>query len=260
MEGKNKVRRYKNLVKNFSNWPSYLMFKMLGHQSSFNFQLKNSFSIQVPRNMLGTFRECFFDEIYTKKFPAQALHFQAPTVIDVGANVGYFSLFMFHLYPKAKVYSFEPMPFNYKVLKDYHDSYSAFHWETFPQAISNNNQPITLHASSLDSYTTMASIFEQPTSNKTIQIECSTIPQLLDSHNLKAIDILKLDCEGAEYSILYSLPEEILKNTKVLMIETHKGTQPAENTMAMKSYLEKHGFSLHCLDAGKEGYIWAWMP
>ena len=92
MPAKNKIRRYSNLIKNFSNWPQYLAFKV-SNQPSFDFQLKDSFSVSVPRHMLSTFRECFFDQIYIKELPPSALKNDKPVIVDIGANAGFFSLF-----------------------------------------------------------------------------------------------------------------------------------------------------------------------
>lgn len=258
MKSKNKARRYQNLVKQFSNWPQYLWFKTTSYPGSFDFRLRNSFSVRVPRQMLSAFRECFFDQIYLKYFPAPVLDLSAPVVVDIGANAGFFSLFMFYRYPNARVYSFEPMPFNYQLLKGYQTTYSSFDWHTDARAVSDTNQSIALHASKLDGYTTMASVFDSAGDAQRIEVESVTLPQIKEAYGLDRIDVLKLDCEGSEYSILYSLPPKLLTSVKVLVIETHQGSRPQENLPALKAYLEQNGFLLRYLDEGKSGYLWAW--
>jgi hypothetical protein len=42
---------------------------------------------------------------------------ETDTVVDVGANRGYFSCFAAHKAEKGKVFSFEPMPENFTILK-----------------------------------------------------------------------------------------------------------------------------------------------
>lgn len=51
-------------------------------------------------------------EIHILKLASQGGGF-----IDIGANVGYFSLMVAHKYPQQKVYSFEPNPNNLKLIK-----------------------------------------------------------------------------------------------------------------------------------------------
>lgn len=260
MPAKNKFRRYTNLLRDFSNWPQYLGFKAFGRKDFFDFQLRDSFTIRVPRQMLSPFRECFFDQIYLKHLPREVLALDRPVIVDIGANAGFFSLFMFSRYRNVTVYSFEPMPFNFQVLNEYHAAYPSFDWHIHQQAVSNSKEPIILHATYLDAFTTMATVFDAPGNRQQIEVEATSLSDIISENAINRIDILKLDCEGAEYSILYALPPELLKKVRTLMIETHQGSGNDENLDALTSFLEQHGFALHVLAEEKSGYIWAWMP
>ena len=255
MPAKNKVRRYTNLLRDFSNWPQYLWFKAFGRMDFFDFRLRDSFTIRVPRQMLSPFRECFFDQVYLKRFPREVLALSQPVIVDIGANAGFFSLFMFSRYPKASIYAYEPMPFNYQALADYQTTYPSLNWHIHQQAVSHSDEAITLHATYLDAFTTMATVFEAPGDRQQIEVEATTLSDIMSEHALSHIDILKLDCEGAEYGILYALPKEKLRNIRAMMIETHQGSQTNENTRALTSYLEQNGFSLHYLAEEYTGYI-----
>lgn len=260
MHAKNKVRRYYNLIRKFSNWRQYLLFKIFSRKDSFNFQLRNSFCIDVPKQFLSAFKESFFDEIYSRKLPDTILENKEKEIIvvDIGANVGYFSLFMFSQFPKARIYAFEPMPYNYKLLDQCRKKYHHFRLHTANKAISDTNSTIVLHASKIDGYTTMASIFHRSTNDKIINVEAMTLENVMKKYNLNQIDFLKLDCEGAEYSILYSIPKAVLEKVSVITVETHKGMKADENTFSLKRYLEQNKFKLEYLDEGRTGYIWAW--
>lgn len=209
--------------------------------------------------MLSPFRECFFDQIYFKYIPPPLLSLNAPTVIDVGANVGYFSLFALYRYPKARVFSFEPMPFNYRRLQEYQALYPDFDWHVEPKAVTDHAQTLTLHTSTVEGYTTMAGVFAQPSRSERIEVEAVSLPQVLTTHSIDQVDILKLDCEGSEYAIVYSLPPEVLARTRVLIIETHRGEKEHETTEALATYLQQHDFRMHVLSDGGLGYIWAWQ-
>nr|WKN35259.1 FkbM family methyltransferase [Tunicatimonas sp. TK19036] len=257
---KDKVRRYSNLTKNITNWASYLWFKAVSSDDSFNFQLRNSFSVNVPRQMLSSFKESFFDEIYLKHIPDEHLPDTKENllVVDIGANVGYFSLFMFYYFPNAKVLAFEPMPFNYSKLQKYQNQYPAFDFTIYPKAVSHQEGELSLNASTLDEYTTMASIFEHDSRNQQITVETITLQDQLEAAGYQQVDFLKLDCEGSEYAILYNLPQSLLQQIKIMSIETHQGTQPDENLESLEQFLRTNGFATHSLSEGKIGYIWAW--
>ena len=59
------------------------------------------------------FSEIFKDRCYTRRLPPLP---PQPCVIDAGANIGMFSLFVSAVRPHATVYAFEPIPDVYAVL------------------------------------------------------------------------------------------------------------------------------------------------
>ncbi len=130
MQPKNKVTRYYNLIKKFSNWPAYLLFKAKSTPDTFTFVLRNSVQsdslrIKVSRSMLPAFKESFFNDIYFRKLPSYIIDKPNPVVVDIGANVGYFSLYMLSRFPRARVFAFEPMPFNFQQLQRYQKTYPS---------------------------------------------------------------------------------------------------------------------------------------
>ena len=50
-----------------------------------------------------------------------------------------------------------------------------------------------------------------------------TIPEILDGNGPKRCDLLKMDCEGAEYDILYHCPSEVLTRIDRIALEVHGG-------------------------------------
>ncbi|MFP4293072.1 MAG: FkbM family methyltransferase [Cyclobacteriaceae bacterium] len=255
---KNKVERYRNLVQHVSNWPSYLLFKMLGNQPNFRFQLRDSFEVSVSRKMLPSFKESFFDNIYLRALPEQFLQKKNPIIVDVGANAGFFSLNMFYHFPKAKILAFEPVPYNFNILKDYQQTYPDFNFHIFQEAVSGEDTTLKLNLSKLDGYTTMASIFESESRGYQIEVPARSLETVLNRQKLAHIDLLKLDCEGAEYQILYHASDDVLSRISNMSIETHEGKEKSESLSALKDFLEKKGFITEALEEGKYSYLWAW--
>ncbi len=255
---KHKIHRYRTLISDFKNWPQFMLFKS-GSGSSFRFKMRNGFEIDVPRQMLPPFKESFFDGVYLEGFPAEATIGDTPVVVDVGANVGYFSLYMLSKFPNARIFGFEPMPFNYAQLKKYQETYPDFDWQNFNQAVADHSDGLTLHSSTLDTFSTMAGVFESDGRGERIDVETLTIDRMMEINTLDSIDLLKLDCEGSEYSILYSMEDEVLKKIKFMSIESHKGSGPKDNHTALVSFLREKGWQLTEQNhEGDYGYIWAW--
>jgi FkbM family methyltransferase len=253
-----KVRRYRSLIGSFKNWRKFLVFKS-SKKPEFNFMMRNGFHINVKRQMLPPFKESFFDNIYFDGFPPEKSLTDAPVVIDIGANVGFFSLNIFSKYPQAKVIAFEPMPFNYAQLLDYHQEYKDFNWVIENKAIADHSDGITLYTSTVDGFSTMAGVFKQGGQANQINVETITLNEVIDANMLHKIDLLKLDCEGSEYAIIYALPDEYLFRISLLSIETHYGNDDNENHKALVAHLKMKGMNLKDkVNKGGTGYIWCW--
>lgn len=257
---KNKVTRYRNLIRHVQNWPDYLLFKSLGHRKNFLFQLRDSFSLNVDRRMLPSFKESFFDNIYLRAFSEKLLQKTNPVIVDVGANVGFFSINMFYYFPQAKVLAYEPVPYNFQILQAYQNAFPNFNLQVYQEAVGGEDTTLKLNLSKLDGYTTMASIFESDSRGYQIEVPAYSLETLFKRQKLNGIDLLKLDCEGAEYQILYNAPDHILSKISKMSIETHKGKDRTESLMALRIFLGSKGFVTEALEEGKYSYLWAWKP
>lgn len=63
----------------------------------------------------------------------------------------------------------------------------------------------------------------------------------MQKKNIKKIDLLKMDCEGAEYEIITSLNVKDLSKIKRIVMEAHQGPD-SKNHIWMKNYLEKKDY------------------
>lgn len=253
-----KIKRYKGLVTEISNWPQFLFFKA-NNKSSFTFKLRNENTIKVPKNMLPPFKEIFFDQVYLKHIPQAILKKEKLSVIDIGANVGYFSIFMLYNFPGSRVYSFEPMPFNFNKIQHYKAENNLSGLTAYNKAVSGTNGTLSLNHAGNDAFSTMASVYESTGRNNKIEVEAVTLESIFHDHKLDRLDFMKLDCEGSEYAILYSAPETLLSSISAMSIETHAGPGGNENNASLAAFLKSKGFKVIAADEGKAGYIWAWQ-
>lgn len=252
-----KIYRYTCLIRDFKNWLPFLAFKS-SKSKSFKFEMRNGFKIEVTRSMLPPFKESFFDGVYLKHFPKGSLP-TSPLIIDVGANVGFFSLAMYAKFPQAKIIAFEPMPFNYRQLEQYKNVYEDFDWKIENKAIADDNNGLTLYSSNVDGFSTMAGVFASEKRGESIEVLTLTLAEVIKEHALQNIDLLKLDCEGSEYAILYGLSDENFKKISLLSIESHPGSSTKQHHGALVSFLKTKSYQTEDqLNADGTGYIWAW--
>jgi len=143
------------------------------------------------------------------------------TVMDAGAYTGLSALYFAHRFPSATIVAIEPCPSNFAVLAQNVSGYerikpvcAALWSECGSAAICDRN---TGHwGFALQAVSRMPPMGE---------VECLTIPRIMDVFGLRAIDILKLDIEGAEREVLGSSAGWIDK-VRVLVAELHDRITP----------------------------------
>ncbi len=249
------MKRYYHLFKSFKNWWLYLAYKYgLANVETLIFETRSGVIVEVPERLLHTFKEIFMDECYLagleRDIPSNS------TIIDIGANAGYFTLFAAATCPHAKIFSFEPVPVNYAQLKRHHDLNSTREIKCFPQAVAGHTGIINLTFDPNDSFTTSATILPSgKEAGESLAVYCVTLQQLMDENNIGKCELLKMDCEGAEYDILYNCPPEYLQRIDQLALEVHSGQRENQNIDALESFFRQQGFFTRRRPVGM---LWAW--
>ena len=239
------MSRVLGMMKNVGNWPAYLLHKWgVSKQHPFIIKAANGVTLEAPDRMLQTAKEVFFAEDY--RFDAMQpdilLQTDAPIVIDVGANVGYLSGFVFTRFPKAKVVSVEPMPKNLELLKRNRDRNPSFDWQLYEGVVSDSDTQVEIQFDDSDSFTTSASLVGLDKGPNSIKVNSLSLASLMSQFSIDVIHVLKLDCEGSEYDILYSLDDEQLKVIMFVTMETHEVDKDDKNMEAVIDWLKAKGF------------------
>lgn len=255
-----KLNRYEGLFKEIENWPEYLLYKLKNNGKGFTFKLRSSYSITVPKQAFPPFKEIFFDRVYLNNIQEKLKLHENPTILDIGANVGYFSLYMLFHYPKARVYAFEPMPNNYAKILEYKEHYRFSGLHAINKAVTDDNAGITINYSDKDTFTTVASVYSHSSNAKQLEVESVNLETVLNHYKIDKVDFLKMDCEGSEFAILYAASPSVLKRIKAMAVETHQGDKKDENLAALAAFLQKNGFSIKISkEKGETDYVWAWQ-
>ncbi len=256
-----KLSRYGGLVRVIRNWPAYLVWKASGRSESFEFDIRGLGRLAVKGKAVGPFRENFLDDVYHSGVPRRLSEAfgHAPVVLDVGANVGYFALATFRLYPGAKVISFEPHPFCLEVLDATRAQFGQFNWHIDRTALSDHGGTGQLNTNLVDDFTSISSIGPDARNTSAVPIELQTLGEALQKHRLERVNLVKFDCEGGEYPTLYGATAADLAKIDVLCIETHKNPAPRYNHEDLNDYLRGHGFvTNHGTESRDADLLYAW--
>ena len=246
-------RRYQRLVGGVRNWPQFLAYKsgLLG-QKTLVLRTRTGLSFEIPWALKFAFKDIFLHEAYTRPFIMDQLP-SAPVVMDIGANAGFFSLYALHRRPSARVFSFEPLSANFQLLKRNRERNPQADWRVFQWAVSGENGTAQLYSACGNNPSTDASIrpeYERSGGDGIYSetVEVRTLENIFASQSIGRCDWLKIDCEGAEYGILYPAPAEILRRISFISMEADHLDDQTRNGAALADFLDSHGFDIYFAD------------
>jgi FkbM family methyltransferase len=249
------MKRHYHLFKTFKNWWLYLAYKYgFVDVKILIFETRKGVIVEVPIRLLHTFKEIFMDECYLAGLERNIS--PDSTIIDIGANAGYFTLFAASTFPQAKLFSFEPVPVNYAQLKHHRDLNDTCKISCFPLAVAGHSGEINLNFDTTDSFTTSATIFaSKENKGDSLSVPCETLKEIMDKNAIEKCDLLKMDCEGAEYDILYNCPPDYLRRIDQITMEVHRGEKENQNIEALEAFFRQKGFITRRKPVGM---LWAW--
>lgn len=153
------------------------------------------------------------------------------TVLDIGANQGIYALYAANL--GATVYCFEPCSANFKILSEnVISSPYADQINLRQAAITKACGQATLHIPLTQNFvstglpTLSESIVRQITDKSSTQVVYEDVDGVSLAEAVseipQSIDLLKMDCEGAEFEALNAIGlENLAKGVKAIILETH---------------------------------------
>ena len=130
------------------------------------------------------------------------VHSERPIVFDVGANIGDWSKGFLAAAPQARLYMLEPSPGCQRRIQALNLSNATL----IPCAVGDRAGKASLHFSSdIDgsaSLHTRGDSYFQNRDYQTVEVEVTTIDQLLAQHQIDFVDFMKMDIEGHELAAL----------------------------------------------------------
>ncbi len=162
----------------------------------------NGHTIRLPTRYFKYFPESYEAENF--KF-LHASCKPGAVIIDIGAHIGLFSVIAAQVAGKAgKVYAFEPAPATFALLQKTvvinHDEQVI---ETFQKAVGKENGKIIFFVSDgqADNSNSLVN-YKNDRPMHGIDVAVTTIDNFVQEKNIRKLDFIKIDVEGAEYDTL----------------------------------------------------------
>ena len=187
--------------------------------------------------------EVFIDHAYS---PPGYEICESDTIIDVGANIGSFTIFAARRAKQGRVIAFEPTRQSFSLLQGNISKNRLKHVSTERAALTDRAGPVTLHLSGLGSgHHSLNPAFAGP-SRSSEDVSGLTLADAFAKHDIKTCNCLKLDCEGAEFPILESLSPNLAARIERIALEYHtRPTAPKrEQSDALARRLLDLGFTI----------------
>lgn len=213
-----KIKECVKAIYLFKNWLS-ITKSIFENTSPLLVEFTNGIIIEAPPNSLLLH---LIDEIWLRKvYTPFAFEISSNDLIfDIGANIGVFSIYA-ALRTQNKVYAFEPFPANYNLLKQNSINNGLDNISPFSCAVSESSNTVKLYVTQSSSGNLL---FDHNINGKIenyIKVESITLKKAMEINDIESIDFLKMDCEGAEFGIFQTTPQEYIRRINKIAIEFH---------------------------------------
>lgn len=173
-------------------------------------------------------------------------------VVDIGANIGYYSLIAAKLVGSSgRVYAFEPVPSNYELLIESIRVNGYSHVTALQKAVSNKNGKIKLFLDKASPVHPSLSEYNVLEEGGSVEVETITMDDFFENFvGENRVDFIKMDTQGAEGLIIEGA-ERILRNNNLKIVMefwphglSNLGTDPVK----LLQKLQNHGFKMKLVD------------
>jgi len=159
------------------------------------------------------------------------------TVIDIGANLGVYSLLLArHVGPKGRVFAYEPGSETRAFLERSRDINRLTNLDVLPFALSDRKQEAFL----VFGYTSEENRLGSSGRGETVQV--TSLDNEDDVHEWISPDFLKIDAEGEEEKIVAGAREFLRKHSPLVMFEFMVGDKANEK---LRSVFQEAGYDIY---------------
>lgn len=142
------------------------------------------------------------------------------SIIDIGANVGWYSLHFAAMLNVENVYSFEPIPETYKKLQKNISINNLKNIKSYPIALSEKKQKLPFYYSPMQTGASSSKNILENEDAIQLELESITLDEFVKNNNIEQIDFIKCDVEGAELFVFQGALNSIKKFKPIIFTET----------------------------------------
>lgn len=173
----------------------------------------------------------------------------AECFIDIGANVGYFSLLACAVNSKARVLSVEPLPHNIEKLQKNRELNHFSKMEILDVCISDHEGTTEFVIPPGDECGWGRIAYKEMFDGHRIQRTVDTVDRIVARLKIQKVNVIKIDVEGFEFKALLGMEQTLLAHKPVICIELNEPCLQDLNTSGNEifQWLIARDYSLYSL-------------
>jgi len=248
-----KFKIFLKAIKILRNWWLYpIIYLKLIKKSTVIFETRNGIKIMLrtdSTDLMALTHVWLIGEYSKNDFQIK----KTDTVIDVGAHIGLFSLYASQKCTEGKIFAFEPIKENYKILESNKKLNNLSNIQSENCAISESTTKITLYQNN-----DQAGHSKFVKTDNPIEVTSKSLNNFFKEKKIEYVNLLKLDCEGSEYEIIDSLEDEYFKNIEKMIIEYHLADSNPELLERLENKLKNQSYKISIEPLFKDiGFLYA---
>jgi len=223
------------LLSGVRNWPAVLPILRPGAEGILQLHDGTQFSIRTPMD-IWIIKETCLDKDYERM---GVVIRDGWIIIDIGAGLGDFTVSVARSHPASTVYAYEPFANSFELLQNNVRRNKLTNVTAFPIAIGGKDGMLTLDVTSSGE----AVQHSTATGQRGVTVKSVALNTVIASLPQRRCNFLKMDCEGAEFDILFNASAQTLTKIDCVCMEYHDGVTAHTHT-DLRGYLESNGFSV----------------
>jgi len=235
----NKLAILNEARKTFRNWYLFplVYFKIIKKQYVF-LETRNGIIIKIRTN--STDLMTLTNVWLIKEYFQHGLKINnEDIIIDIGAHIGLFSLYVSQYCKKGKIFCFEPIKNNFELLEENIMLNKIKNVFPYNVAVSSSTSTATIFLSRDEAAHSMYLKNSNP-----VVVKSTSLEKIFYDNKIEKCDLLKLDCEGAEYDILEILSENLFHKINKIILEYHFADSKNNLISNLIKKLEKLSFNI----------------
>ncbi|MFI5139937.1 MAG: FkbM family methyltransferase [Sphingobacteriales bacterium] len=135
-------------------------------------------------------------------------------IFDVGANIGQTANYFVEHFPDSEIYCFEPVKPTYQELIS---NIRSKNIRTFNEGLGSTIQELTIHKNNSSGSSSLMGDDGRFLNTEIVKV--NTAQNFLSQHQIKDVDLLKMDVEGYELEVLKGFGSLLKTNVKMIYAE-----------------------------------------